>query len=103
MDYKKIQLFDGTNYAFWSKRMKSQLISLGFDVWESVVNGYTIPKNPPTDLKERKEGKYNAKYFNSILCALKETEFVKVMNYNTTKEIWDKLKNVYQGNSGVQK
>ena len=58
---------------------------LGFDVWESVVNGYTKPKFPPTNILERKAGEYNAKFVNAILCCLKETKFVKVMNYDTTK------------------
>ena len=76
MAHKEIPIFYGTNYLFWSKRMKSYLMSLGFDVWDSIVNGYKIPKNIPIDLKERKEGEYNAKVVNAILGGLSKTEFV---------------------------
>jgi hypothetical protein len=34
-------LVDGTNYASWSIRMKTYLMALGFDIWESVTTGYT--------------------------------------------------------------
>jgi hypothetical protein len=33
-------LFDGTNYAFWSIRMQTYLVALGFDIWQSLVTGY---------------------------------------------------------------
>jgi hypothetical protein len=51
----KAPLFDGTNYAFWSIRMQTYLMDLGFDIWKSVVTGYTTPKTPPTD-NVREEG-----------------------------------------------
>jgi hypothetical protein len=37
------------NYAFWSIRMQTYLMALGFDIWKSVMIGYTTPKTPPTD------------------------------------------------------
>jgi hypothetical protein len=40
----KAPLFDRTNYAFWSIRMQTYLMALGFDIWKSVVTGYTTPK-----------------------------------------------------------
>jgi hypothetical protein len=39
----KVPLFDGTNYAFWSVRMWTYLMDLGFDIWKSFVNGYIAP------------------------------------------------------------
>ena len=56
--------------------MDAYLILLGFDDWDSVVNGYKIPKNPPTDLIERKVGEYNAKPINAILGGLSKTELL---------------------------
>ena len=85
MAHKEIPIFYGTNYLFWSKRMKSYLMSLGFDVWDNVFNGYKIPKNPPIYLIERKVGEYNAKDVNAILGGMSKPEFVKVMNFDTTK------------------
>ena len=79
--------------------MEAYLILLGFDDWDSVVNGYKIPKNTPTYLIEIKENEHNAKSMNAVIRGLSRIEFVKVMNYDTTKEIWDKLKNIYQGDT----
>ena len=42
------QLFDGLNYDFWNIRMNLFLQSLGLDVWQAVVNGYTpLNQYPP--------------------------------------------------------
>ena len=83
--------------------MKAYLMSLGFDVWASIINGYVIPKNAPTIDKENKACENNATALNAILGGLENLEFVKVMNYDTTKEVWDKFNNVYKGDSKVQK
>ena len=83
--------------------MKAYLMSLGFDVWASIINEYVIPKNAPTTDEEKKACENNATALNAILRGLENSEFVKVMNYDTTKELWDKLNNVYKGDSKVQK
>jgi hypothetical protein len=31
--------FDGSNYALWSIRMKTYMVSLGFEVWSAFENG----------------------------------------------------------------
>ena len=62
-------------------------MSSGFDVWDNIVNGYKVPKNTPTNLIKRKACEYNAKAVNAILGGLPKTKFVKVMKYDTTKEI----------------
>jgi hypothetical protein len=48
-----IQKFYGRNYAYWSDRVKTYLMDLGVDIWYSVVNGYVIPNNAPTDPNEK--------------------------------------------------
>jgi hypothetical protein len=40
-------LLDETNYETWSIRMKTFMGAMGYDVWKSVVTGYTPPKIPP--------------------------------------------------------
>lgn len=47
-------LFDGSNYAFWFVRMRAYLVSLGFDVWNSVATGYMPPQNPPSTPDEKR-------------------------------------------------
>ena len=39
---------------------------------------------------------------NAILSGLAETIFVKVMHCETMKEIWDKLKSIYEGDDKVK-
>ena len=83
--------------------MKAYLTSLGFDVWVSVNDGYVIPKSAPTIYEENKACENIATTLNAILGGLENSEFVKVMNYDTAKEAWDKLNSVYKGDSKVQK
>lgn len=59
--------FDGIDYAFWKVRMEAYLISLGVDVWALVVNGYTRPKNIPTDPDGKREYETDCKAKHAIL------------------------------------
>jgi hypothetical protein len=65
--------------------MQTYLMALGFDIWKSVVTGYTTPTTPPTDVVGKKPSENNAKSMNAILCGLSESEFVKVMHCGSTK------------------
>jgi hypothetical protein len=95
-------LFDGTNYSFWSIKMRVFLMAQGFEVWNSVVNGYKAPTTPPTDANGRKLHESNSKAMNSILSGLLGSEFVKFMHCESAKDIWDKLKNIYEGDEKVK-
>jgi hypothetical protein len=92
-----IQKFVGINYAYWSDRVKTYLTDLGVEIWYSVVNGYVIPNNAPTYPNEKKIMSCNSKARHVILAALKPTIDSKVMGCNTAKEVWDNLKNIYEG------
>ena len=84
--------------------MRIYLEAQGADVWKIIVNAYDIPPNPPIDAHslERKNYEDNLKAMNAILSSPTETIFVKVMHYETMKEIWDKLKNIYEGDDKVK-
>ena len=99
----KLPMFDGTNFGFWKKRMSYYLMSLGPEVWHSVLNGYKAPSTLPTDPEERKTYIANAKALNSITSGISDSEFTKVMNYDSAKEVWDKLIALYDGDSKVKK
>jgi hypothetical protein len=47
MSNNKALLFNGGGYALWKIRMKNFLLVLGFDIWKSVVDGYTAPTTNP--------------------------------------------------------
>jgi hypothetical protein len=53
-------------------------MALGFDIWKSVMTGYTTPTNPPIVVVGNNPSENNAKSMNVILCGLSEYEFVKV-------------------------
>ena len=74
-----------------------------FDIWKTIMIGYKSPKNPPTDAVGKNLSENNAKAMNPIFCSLSEFEFVKVMHCESTKEIWDKLQNIYEGNDKIKK
>jgi hypothetical protein len=98
-----IQKFDGINYAYWIDRVKTYLTALGVDISYSIVNGYVIPNNAPTDPNEEKLMSCNSKARHVILAALAPTIVRKVMRYNTIKEVWDKLNNIYEHDPKVKK
>jgi hypothetical protein len=86
-----IPQFDGQKYAFWSIRMKAYIQAQGFQVWQSIVDGYTAPTVPPTNDKAVKLGENNSKAINALLNGLSDTVFTKVSHCKSAKEIWDKL------------
>jgi hypothetical protein len=104
MEYTKIGAprFDGQNYTFWNKRMKTFLQAQGFDVWKSVVDGYTTPTTPPTDRDGKKLNENNSKAKGTILSSLVDSVFVKVMHCDSAKDLWDKLQNIYEGDAKVK-
>jgi hypothetical protein len=97
-----IQKFDGRNYAYWSDRVKNYLTSLGVDIWYSIVNGYVMSNNGPIDPNEKNLMSCNSKARHVILAALAPTVARKVMGCSTTKDVWDKLKSIYEGDPKVK-
>ncbi|MCY6488036.1 hypothetical protein, partial [Actinobacillus pleuropneumoniae] len=57
----------------------------------------------PTDTTEKKKYETNAKAVNTLLGCLSQTEFVKVMQYKSAKEIWDKIVLSYEGDEQVKR
>jgi hypothetical protein len=96
-------IFDGTNFNYWKVRVTAYLQSLGMDVWDIIETGYTFPSATPTDAAEKKKYETNAKVVNTLLGFLSQTEFVKVMQYKSTKEIWDKIVLSYEGDEQVKR
>jgi hypothetical protein len=94
--------FDGHKYAFWSIRMKTYIQAQTFEIWKSIVDGYTIPVVPPTNDKVVKLGQNNSKSTNALLNGISEIVFTKVAHCKSAKEIWDKLQNIYEGDTKVK-
>ena len=94
--------FDRHKYAFGSIRMKKYIQAWGFQVWQSIVDGYTAPAVPPISDKAVKLSENNSKSINALLNGLNDTVFTKVSHCKYAKEIWDKLRNIYEGDSKVK-
>ena len=74
--------------------METYLKSLGSDVWFSVASGYNSLKKPKT--AAQKEAKRNNKLaLDTILDGLINSVKSKVGSCASSKEIWDKLQDLY--------
>ena len=63
---------------------------------------YTFPSTTPTDTAGMKQYETNAKAVNTLLGSLSQSEFVKVMQLKTAKEIRDKIVLSYEGDDQVK-
>ncbi|XP_042487341.1 uncharacterized protein LOC122067578 [Macadamia integrifolia] len=98
----KIPFFNGSNYNFWKIRMEAYLKSQGYGVWLAVKNGYNPPTIDITDKIEMKKCEDDAKAVNALLGSLVSNEFAKVVSCTTSKDIWDKLKSVHEGDDKIK-
>ena len=82
--------------------MKTYIQAKGFEIWQSIVDGYIVPTVPPTNDEAVKLGHNNSKASNELLNGISEMIFTKVAHCKSAKEIWDKLQNIYEGDSKVK-
>jgi hypothetical protein len=82
--------------------MRTYIQAQGFQVWQSIVDGYTTPTVPPTNDKAIKLGKNNSKAKNALLNGLTDMVFTKFSHCKSAKEIWDKLQNISEGDTKVK-
>jgi hypothetical protein len=97
-----IPQFNGHKYSFWSIRMKTYIHAQVFQVWQSIVDGCIAPTVPPTNDKVVKLGENNSKAKNTLLNGLNDTIFTKFAHFKSAKEIWDKIRNIYEGYTKVK-
>ena len=85
--------------------MRAFIESQGIKIWQSIENGYKVPKTVPTDAYELVQYNNNSKARNHLLGAINKSVFNKVMNCPSAKEMWDKLQRVqttYEGDNKVK-
>ena len=75
--------------------MEVQLQSLGIDVWQADKDEYKFLSTPSTQEAEIKLRKDNVEVINAILSGLTYSKRNRVGKCKTTKEIWNKLHNIY--------
>jgi hypothetical protein len=77
--------------------MKTYIQAQAFDVWRSITD---VHKAPTTPSKEKYGNKLEENYSrdrNTIENGLNLSIHTKIMHFNSTKEMWDKLKTIYKG------
>jgi hypothetical protein len=62
----------------------------------TIVDGYTTPTVPLTNERAIKIGHNNSEATNASLNGLGESIFTKIAHCKSSKEIWDKLQNIYE-------
>jgi hypothetical protein len=72
-------------------RMKTYIQAQGFEIWKSIIDGYTTLGVLSTNDKALKIGQNNSKATNALLNGLGKSIFTKVAHCKSVKEIWDKL------------
>ncbi|GAB2275675.1 hypothetical protein Dimus_039143 [Dionaea muscipula] len=103
-------MFNGDAYNLWKSRMKDFIKSVDYEVWKIVKDGplkiedEKKVKKPKATWNEEdtKRAEKNAKARNILKCVLTEDEFNQVSALKSAKEIWDSLKNKYEGNEEVK-
>jgi hypothetical protein len=86
--------FDGINFEYWSNRIETYLKSLSANVWFSVALGYNALKKPKTATQN--EARRNNKLtIDTILDGLTDSVKSKVGSCASTKDLWDKLQDLY--------
>ncbi len=93
-----VPLFNENNYALWKGRMEVYLLAQGYEVWDTVQSGFTLT----ADEQGKKNLVNDAKAKNIIISGFIEFYYYKVLGCKTTKNVWDKLENIYAGDSNVK-
>jgi len=81
--------------------MKTYLKNFRVDIWLSVVNFSKVPKTAPTNTDHNNLIICNSKKRHVILSGLTPIVSSKLMACNTTNDVWDKLKIIYEQNPKV--
>ena len=82
--------------------MRAFIEAQGIKIWQSIENGYKVPKTMPTDASELVQYNNNSKAINHLLGAINESVFKNLMNCPSAKEMWDKIQTTYEGDSKVK-
>ncbi|TXG68351.1 hypothetical protein EZV62_003286 [Acer yangbiense] len=101
----QVPQFSGENYQIWVVKMRSYLKSFG--LWEYVAEDKQVPalRANPTIAQIKQHEEEEMKRDKAVTClhsALKDFVFTSIMHLETAKEIWDELKERYEGSERVR-
>lgn len=127
MSSSRPPLFDGTNYDYWSSRMRLHVQAVDYNLWKIIKNGPLIPTIKKTETQddgktksvtvpvdmddidnldledaEIKKVSQNCKAINILHLGLCMEEYGRIKNCKTAKDIWDCLETTHVGTSQVK-
>ena len=105
--------FNGQHYTFWKQKMRDFIEASDIDMWELVENGYNPPsriENGISIFKPRSEWTDDEKKKHLLASKVKwiisnslwPSEYERVSNCSTAKEIWDTLEIAHVGTTQVK-
>lgn len=95
----KIDPLTGDNYDTWKIQMRAILKKN--DLWEYVTG--TLPQPGKSDAKYAEWIKNDGKAESDILLAVSPSELIALDGLETSKDIWEKLKSLYQSSGPARK
>src|ERR1044072_8040073 len=103
-------MFDGENFDYWKDRIESLFLAHVDDLWDMVTDGYTHPTDTSGQKIERmkmsdqqkKEFKNHHKAGTILLSDISYTEYEKITNKDSAKNIFYSLRMTHEGNTQVK-
>ena len=106
----KPPVFSGEKFEYWKDRIENYFMAYDFDLWDTVVDGYSHPvdergvkisRSAMTDA-QKKAYKNHFKARSIMLSAISYNEYEKITNKETVKSIFDSLQMTHEGNAQVR-
>ena len=106
----KPPVFDGENFDYWKDRIESFFLAHDADLWDMVTDGYThlvdgrgqkIDRKMMSD-QQKREFRNHHKARTILLSAISYSEYEKISNRDTAKNMFDSLRMTHEGNIQVK-
>ncbi|CAM9002720.1 unnamed protein product [Rhodiola kirilowii] len=100
-------------YETWAPRFEAHVMAYDGEVWQIIEQGqqYVYMEGSETELKPRlmyttedyKKLEKNARALRVLHNALEPGDLKKIIQYKDPSDIWDALKNIYEGSKDVKR
>ena len=106
----KPPVFDGENFDYWKDRIESFFLAHDADLWDMVIDGYTQPVDESGQMIDRKrmsdqqkrDFRNHHKARMILLSAISYSEYEKISNRETAKNMFESLRMTHEGNIQVK-
>ena len=106
----KPPVFDGENFDYWKDIIESFFLAHDADLWDMVTDGYMHPVDGRGQKIDRKmmsdqqkcEFRNHHKARTILLSAISYSEYEKISNRETAKNMFDSLRMTHEGNIQVK-